>query len=192
MEDAAAQEGIGQLLLRIGGDNHDGALLCLNGFLCFGDIKFHFIQFPQKVVGKFQIGFIDFVNQQNDLLVAVERFAKLAKLDIFADIIHALIAELGIIQTLHNVIHIETILRLCGGFDIPDDKLFAKSLRNCFGKHGFAGTGLALDEQGLLQGDGNIYRTHQLFAGYIIFTSFKCEIHFWFTPFLNLVCIRNI
>ena len=192
MEDAAAQEGIGQLLLRIGGDNHDGALLCLNGFLCFGDIKFHFIQFPQKVVGKFQIGFIDFVNQQNDLLVAVERFAKLAKLDIFADIIHALIAELGIIQTLHNVIHIETILRLCGGFDIPDDKLFAKSLRNCFGKHGFAGTRLALDEQGLLQGDGNIYRTHQLFAGYIIFTSFKCEIHFWFTPFLNLVCIRNI
>ena len=121
VEYAAAQEGVGQLLLRIGGDNHDGALLCLNGFLCFGDIKFHFIQFPQKVVGKFQIGFIDFVNQQNDLLVAVERFAKLAKLDIFADIIHALIAELGIIQTLHNVIHIETILRLCGGFDIPDD-----------------------------------------------------------------------
>ena len=78
------------------------------------------------------------------------------------------------------------------GFDIPDDELFAKSLRNGFGKHGFAGTGLALDEQGLLQGDGNIYRTHQLFAGYIIFTSFKCEIHFWFTPFLNLVCIRNI
>ena len=122
----------------------------------------------------------------------MEGLAKLAQLDIFADIIHALIAELGIIQTLDNVIHIETILRLCGGFDIPDDELFAKRLRDCLGKHGFACTGLALDEQGLLQGNGNIYRTHQLFAGYIIFTSFKCEIHFWFTPFLNLVCIRNI
>ena len=52
--------------------------------------------------------------------------------------------------------------------------------------------GLQTLKQLLLQGDGNIYRTHQLFAGYIIFTSFKCEIHFWFTPFLNLVCIRNI
>ena len=49
VEYAAAQEGVGQLLLRIGGDNDDGAVLGGDGASRLRDVELHPIQLPQPV-----------------------------------------------------------------------------------------------------------------------------------------------
>ena len=180
MENAAAQECVRQFLFRVGGYDDDGTLFCLYGFLRFGDIKFHFVQLPKQVVGEFQIRFVDFVNQQNHLFIAGKCFTQLAQLYIFRNVVYAFIAELAVIQALYNVINIKPVLRFCGGFNVPDNELFAQSLRDGLRKHGFACARLALYQQRFLQGNCDIDRTHQLVAGYIVFTALECHIHLYF------------
>ena len=97
VEHAAAQEGVGQLLLGVGGDDDDGALLRGDGLLGLRDIEFHLIQLPQQVVGELQVGLVDLVDQQDHLLLVRERLAQLAELDILCDIVHAGCAELAVV-----------------------------------------------------------------------------------------------
>ena len=73
-------------------------------------------------------------------------------------------AELTVIQTLYNIIGVETVLGLGRGLDVPDDKLFAQSIGNGLGQHGFAGAGFSLDQERLFQGHGDIDSFHQLFC----------------------------
>ena len=183
MENASAQERIGQFLFRVGCDDDNRSLFCFDGFLGFRDVEFHFVQFPQKVIGEFQIGLVDLVDQEDHLFVAVEGFPQFAQFYVFCDIVNAFVAELGVIQTLYHVVNVQTVLRLCGGFDVPDHEFFAQRLRNGFCQHGFACAGFAFDQQRFLQGNGDIYGTHQLFAGYVVFAALKCHIHNGFPPF---------
>ena len=69
MENTSPEERIRQLLLRIGCDDHNRAVFRLYGALCLMDIKLHLIQLPEQIVGKFQIGLVDLVNEQNHLLL---------------------------------------------------------------------------------------------------------------------------
>ena len=184
VEDAAAQERVGQFFFRVGCDDYDGTLFCLYGFLCFGNVEFHFIQFPQQVVGEFQIGFVDFVDEEDDLLVSGESFPQLAHFYIFCDVVYAFVAELAVVQTLYHVINVQTILSFCGGFDVPDHQFFAQCFGNGFRQHGFACAGFPFDQQGFLQRHGNIDRTHEFFTCDIIFASLKCCGH-EISPFLD-------
>ena len=97
VEDAAAQEGVGQLLFRVGRDDDDGALLCLDRFLRLGNVELHLVQLPKEVVGELKIGLVHLVDEQHHLLVGGECLAELAELDILCDIVHAGCAELAVV-----------------------------------------------------------------------------------------------
>ena len=173
VEHAAAQEGVGQLLLCVGGDDDDGALLRGDGLLGLRDVEFHLIQLPQQVVGELQVGLVDLVDQQDHLLLVRERLAQLAELDILLDIVHAFAAELAVVQTLDGVVHIQAVLGLCRRLDVPNDELLAQGLRNGLGQHGLAGAGLALDQQWLLQRDGDVDDAQQVLGDNVLAASLE-------------------
>ena len=162
VEHAPAEESVRQLLLCVGGDDDDGALLGLYGLLRLRDVELHPVQLPEKVIGKFQIRLVDLVDQQDHLLIGREGFAQFTQLDVFFNVIYASVSKLAVIEPLHNVIDIQAVLSLGGGFYIPDNELFPKSVRHGLGQHGLAGARLTLDEQRLLQSHGNVDGFHQV------------------------------
>jgi hypothetical protein len=97
MEDTAAQEGVGQLLFRVRGDDDDGAVPGADGLLRLGDIELHLVELPEKVVREFKVRLVDLVDEQHDLLIGGKGLAELAELDIFCNIIHAGCAELAVV-----------------------------------------------------------------------------------------------
>ena len=159
VEDAPAQKRVRQLLFRVGGDDDDGPLLGPHRLLGLRNVELHLIQLPQKVVGELQVCLVDLVDEQHHPLLRAER---LAQLDIVADIIHAMGAELAVVEPLDHIVDIQAILSLGGGLDVPDDELFTQGIRHRLGQHGLARTRLALDEQRLFQRHRDIHRQHQL------------------------------
>jgi hypothetical protein len=89
VEEAAAQEGVRQLLLVVGGDDDHRPLSGADGFAGLVDMKFHAIQFLEQVVGKFDVGLVDLVDQQYGALLAVEGLPQLAGADVVLDVLHA-------------------------------------------------------------------------------------------------------
>ena len=162
VEHAPTEESVRQFLLCVGGDDDDGALLGLYGLLRLRDVELHPVQLPEKVIGKFQIRLVDLVDQQDHLLIGREGFAQFTQLDVFFNVIYASVSKLAVIEPLHNVIDIQAVLSLGGGFYIPDNELFPKSVRHGLGQHGLAGARLTLDEQRLLQSHGNVDGFHQV------------------------------
>ena len=181
VEDAPAQKGVGQLLLRVGGDDDHRAVLGGDSAARLRDVELHAVQLPQQVVWELQIGLVDLVDEQDHLLVGGEGLAQLAQLHIFFDVVHALAAELAVIEPLHHVIDVETVLGLGGGLDVPDQQLFIQGGGDGLGQHGLARARLALDEQGLLQHHGNVHRAHQLLRGHIVLAAFEF-VHGMFPP----------
>ena len=123
------------------------------------------------------VGLVDLVDQQDHLLLAGEGLAQLAQLHVLLDIVHALAAELAVIQALHHVVDVEAVLGLGGGLDVPDGQGLAHGGGEGLGQHGLAGTGLTLDEQGLLERDGDIGGLEQLFAGDVVLTAAEFFLH---------------
>ncbi len=93
------------------------------------NVKFHLVQFPQKVVGKLQIRLVDFIYQKHHLLVTVKSFPQLAQFDIAGNIVHTRFSKLPVVEPLDGIVYIEPLLRFGSGFDIPYNQLFAK--RRC-------------------------------------------------------------
>ena len=177
MKDTTAQEGTGQLFLCVGGDDDDGAMLCLDGLASLRDIELHLVQLPQQVVGEFQVGLVDLIDQQNHLFISQEGFAQLAQLDILGNIVHAGVAELAVVQTLHHVVNVQTVLRLGGRLDIPDDQLLAQGFCNGFSQHGLARARFPLDQQGFFQCHSDVDSPQQIFRSDIIAGASKCTFH---------------
>ena len=78
MEHAAAQKCVGQFFFCVRGDYNDGPLLGLDGLFSLRNVEFHFVPLPEQIVGEFQIGLVDLVNEQDHLLVGRKRFAQFA------------------------------------------------------------------------------------------------------------------
>jgi len=152
-------------------------VLCLHGLLRLGNVELHLVQLPEKVVRELKVSLVHLVDEQHDLLVRGERLAELAELDVLPDVVHAVGAELTVVQALHHVVNIQAVLRLGGGFHIPDDELFAHRVGDRLREHGLARARLALDEQRLLQRYGNVHRAHQLGRGNVIFGSAERSRH---------------
>ena len=94
MEEAAPQEGVGQFLFVVGGDEHHRTVPGLDQFARLVDIEFHAIEFAQQVVWKLNVGLVNFINQQHHLLVGVECPPQHALVDIVAYILDLFIAQL--------------------------------------------------------------------------------------------------
>ena len=73
------------------------------------NIKFHLVQFPQQVIGKFQIRLVDLIDQQNDLLFRVKSLPELAKFNIAGDVVYSLFPELAVIKPLYRIINVISI-----------------------------------------------------------------------------------
>ncbi len=181
MEDTSAQESIRQLLLRIGSDDNDGPVLRLHRSLRLMNVEFHLIQFPEKIVGEFQIRLVNLVDQQNHLLLRLKSLSQLAQLDITGDIIDALLTELTVVQSLNRIVHIQTILCLGGGFYIPDDQLLPKGIGDRLRQHRLARARLTFHEQWLLQGNRHIDACQKLLGCNIVGSA--AEILVLFTHF---------
>ena len=125
VEHAPAQKCIRQFLLRIGGDDDHRAVFGSDGAPRLRDVELHPVQLPQQVVGELQICLVDLIDEQDHLLVGGEGLPQLAQLHIFFNVVHALAAELAVVQTLHHVIDVQPVLGLGGGLDVPDDQLFS-------------------------------------------------------------------
>ena len=82
VEEAAAQESVGQFLLVVRRDDDDRTFFRCDGLVRFVDIEAHSIEFLQQIVGEFDIGLIDLVDQKDGQLFAGERFPQFALLDV--------------------------------------------------------------------------------------------------------------
>ena len=65
VEEAAAQEGVRQLLLVVRGDDHHRPDLGLDGLVGLVDVELHPIEFLQEVVRELDVGLVDLVDQQH-------------------------------------------------------------------------------------------------------------------------------
>ncbi|MNQ71277.1 hypothetical protein D3C85_859400 [compost metagenome] len=165
MEEAAAQEGVRQLLLVVRGDDDDRALLGLDGLVGLVNVELHLVEFLQQVVGELDVGLVDLVDQQDDPLFGLEGLPQLAFLDVVANVVDLVGIQLGIAQAAHGVVFVQALVRLGGGLDVPGDQPSAESRGQLLGQHGLAGTRFALDQQRTLQGDGGVHREFQVVGG---------------------------
>jgi hypothetical protein len=95
VEEAAAQEGVGQFLLVVGGDDDDGPRVGLDGLAGLVDMELHPVEFLQQVVRELDVGLVDLVDEQYWPLVCGEGLPELAALDVVLDVVHALFAQAG-------------------------------------------------------------------------------------------------
>ena len=138
VKETAAQKGIGQLLFVVARDQHDRPPLGFDGLLGLIDVELHAVQFEQKVVGKLDIGLVDFVDEQHQLAVRGEGIPHLAWDDVVAQVLHALIAQLAIPQPGDSVVFVEPLLRGGCGFDVPGNNGQIERLGHFMGEHGLS------------------------------------------------------
>jgi len=86
VEEAAAQEGVGQLLLVVGGDDDDRPRSLAAPLAGLVDVELHTVELLQQIVGEFDIGLVDLVDQQHGPHGRDERLPQLALLDVVADV----------------------------------------------------------------------------------------------------------
>ena len=65
VEEAAAQEGVRQLLLVVRGDDDDRPLPRPHGLAGLVDVELHAVELEQQVVRKLDVGLVDLVDQQH-------------------------------------------------------------------------------------------------------------------------------
>ena len=177
MEEAAAQEGVGQLLLVIRGDDHHRPDLGPDGLVGLVDIEFHAIELLEEVVRELDVCLVDLVDQQDRALRGREALPELALLDVVADVLDPLFAQLAVAQAGHGVVLVEALMSLGRGLDVPGDQLGVEGLGDLVGQHGLAGTRLALDQKGALEGDGGVDGHLQVIGGNVVLSAFKTLAH---------------
>ena len=119
MKKAATQEGIGQFFLVVGGDDDDRAVLGLDQLLGFVAVKLHAINFTQQVIRELNVGLVDFIDQQHNWLVGLERLPQHAFHNVVCDVFDTRFTQLRIAQAAHRVVLVKALLGLGGRFDVP-------------------------------------------------------------------------
>src|SRR3989440_5129917 len=130
VEETAPQEGVGQLLFVVRGDEDDGALRRLYQLFRLVDEEFHAVELAQEVVGKLDVGLVDLVDEEHDRRLRSERLPQHALDDVVADLVHARVAELGIAQAAHRVVFVQALLGLGRGLDVPFEERKSERLRS--------------------------------------------------------------
>ena len=180
VKEAAPQEGVGQFLLVVRGDDDDGAVLRPHGLAGFVDVELHPVQFLQQVVGKLDVGLVDLVDQQHHAARRFEGLPQLALADVVRHVMHPRIAQLAVAQPADGVVFVQPLLRLGGGLDVPFHQRQAQAGRHLAGQFGLAGAGFALDQQRPLQRHRRVHCNHKGRIGDI--TLGRGEFHRWINP----------
>ena len=162
VEEAAAQEGVRQLLLVVRGDDDDRPVPGADRLAGLVDEEFHPVEFLQQVVRELDVGLVDLVDQQHQPAVGGERPPERAGADVVADVVHARVAELAVAQPADRVVFVEALGGLGRRLDVPFDQRQAERGGDLAGELGLAGAGLALDEERPLQRDRGVDRHRQV------------------------------
>ena len=112
VKETTAQERVRQFLLVVGGDDDDGPPRRLHRLAGFVNVKLHAIEFEQQIVGKLDVGLVDFIDQEHWSLRAGEGLPQLAAPDVIRDVADAWIAKLAVAQARHGVVFIKSLLGL--------------------------------------------------------------------------------
>jgi hypothetical protein len=147
VEDAAAEEGVGQLLLVVAGDDHDRPLLGDDLVAGLGDAEAHAIELVEQVVRELEVGLVDLVDEQHHALVGRKASPERPELDVPADVLHVAVAEARVVEALHRVVDVEAVLRARRALDVPGDELGASRLGDGLGEQRLARAGLALHQR---------------------------------------------
>jgi hypothetical protein len=121
VEDAAPQEGVGQLLLVVAGDDHQRPLFGHDvGGRSRSTVKRICVELEQEIVGELEVGLVDLVDQQHDGASAARNaWPQRPELDVLADVAHVAVAEAAVVQALHRVVDVQPVLGLGGRLDVP-------------------------------------------------------------------------
>ena len=111
-------------------------------------VELHAVDFAQQVVGKFDIGLVDLVDQQHHGLIGHESLPENALDDVVGDVLDAFVAQLRIAQAADGIVFIEALLGLGGGLDMPLQQRHLQCRCHFLGQHGLACAGFTFDEQG--------------------------------------------
>ena len=165
VEEAAAQERVGQLLLVVRRDHDERTVRRAHRPLRLVDVELHPVELAQQVVRKLDVGLVDLVDQHDRRRGRFERLPQHAALDVVRDVADVLVAQLRVAQPRHGVVLVEALLRLGRRLDVPLHERPAERPRDFLGEHRLAGAGLALDQQRALQRDRRVDREHQVRRG---------------------------
>ena len=135
--------------------------------------KLHPVQLDQQVIRELDVGLIDLINEEHDLLVRIESLPQLATLNVVGNVVNTLASQLRVSKSRDRVILIETLLRLGGRLNVPLYKSHPQTRCDFLGQHGFARSGLALNQQWPLQCDRGVNRHSEVVGGYIIVSARK-------------------
>src|SRR5262249_21246380 len=114
VKDATPQEGIGEFFFCIRRNDDDSPLLRYNALVRLENVKMHLIEFIEQVVGKLDIGFIDFVDEHYHLFVCRKRLPETAEPDITFNVRHIAIAKARIVEALHRIVDVQPVFGLSG------------------------------------------------------------------------------
>ncbi len=173
VEEAAAQERVGQLLLVVRRDDHQRPVPRLYRAVRLVDVELHPVELVQQVVRELDVGLVDFVDQHDSRVRAFERLPQHARLDVVGDVGDLGLAQLRIPQPRHGVVFVESLLRLGRGLDVPLEERAPERARHLVGEQRLAGAGLALDQQGPLQRQRRVDGEHQVRRGDVTVGAFE-------------------
>ena len=173
VEEAAPQEGVGQLLLVVAGDEHQRPVPGPHELARLVDVELHAVELAQQIVRELDVGLVDLVDQQRHGLLGREGLPQHALHDVVADVAHlggtVGVRQLAVAQPAHGVVLVQALLRLGGALHMPLQQRHAQRLRHLFGEHRLAGAGLALHQQRPLQREGGVDGQHQVGRGDVAF-----------------------
>ena len=146
MEEAAAKERVGQFLFVVRRDDDHRPLDRLHRLAGLVDVEFHPIEFLEKIVGEFDVGLVDLVDQQDGQARRSERFPQFAAFDVVGNVVDPLVAELAVAKAGHGVIFVKALMSARRRLDVPFDQRRIDRGGDLVGQHRLAGAGLALDQ----------------------------------------------
>ena len=176
VEKAAAQKGVGQFFFVVRGDEDQWPVLGFDEFAGFVAVELHAVDLPQQVVRKFNVSLVDFVDQQRHRLVSGEGLPQHAFEDVVVNVLDFFVAQLRVAQARDGVIFVQALLRFGGRLDVPLQQGQFQCLGYFFGQHGFAGAGLAFDQQRFSERGGGVHGQHQVFGGDVVLGTLKFHV----------------
>jgi hypothetical protein len=175
VEETAAQKRVGQLLLVVRRNYDERPVLRDDCSVRLVDVELHPVELAQQIVRKLDVRLVDFVDQDDRSLVALERLPQHAALDVVGDVADAAVTELRVAKSRHRVVFVETLLRLRCRFDVPLRKRPAERRGDRLREQRLAGARLAFDEQRPLERKRGIDGQFQVGRGNVTGRAFEAH-----------------